>query len=268
MVNQNRLITDLTQPIAYGRTAEIYAWNEEQVLKLFYNWFPLENIQYEQRIAEAVCRTDLPVPSVGEILNINNRFGLLYGRVDGITMFELMEQEPWNIFRYAHRMAELHIEMHSDPTNATLPNLKTKLKNKINQAEGLSVKNREKVLTELADLPDGDRLCHGDFHPMNIIMTAHGETIIDWIDSAVGNPLADLARTTIIARGAMASNQIKKAMQKLIVRIFHHAYITYYFSTCPAGKEEYLLWLPIVAAARLSENIPELKSWLIKQASY
>ena len=27
---------DLGQPIAYGRTAEIYAWQEGQVLKLFY----------------------------------------------------------------------------------------------------------------------------------------------------------------------------------------------------------------------------------------
>jgi hypothetical protein len=43
----------LSQPIAYGRTAEIYAWQEGQVLKLFYDWFELEDIEYEARIGRA-----------------------------------------------------------------------------------------------------------------------------------------------------------------------------------------------------------------------
>ncbi len=31
----------LDLPIAYGRTAEIYAWQNGQVLKLFYDWFKI-----------------------------------------------------------------------------------------------------------------------------------------------------------------------------------------------------------------------------------
>jgi hypothetical protein len=39
-----------------------------------------------------------------------------------------------------------------------------------------------------------------------------------------------------------------------------------YFSLRPGGESEYSRWLPIVAAARLSENIPELEKWLVAQA--
>ncbi len=34
----------------------------------------------------------------------------------------------------------------------------------------------------------------------------------------------------------------------------------------PARETEYRRWLPVVVAARLSENIPELEQWLLEQA--
>jgi len=79
---------DLSRPLAYGRTAEIYAWQEGQVLKLFYDWFGLENIGYEARVARAVHASGLPVPAVGEIIGVNGRNGLVYQRVDGHSMWE------------------------------------------------------------------------------------------------------------------------------------------------------------------------------------
>lgn len=76
----------LDQPIAYGRTAEIYAWQHDHVIKLFHDWFSLENIQYELRLASAVHASGLPVPAVGSIIQVNGRNGLLYQRVDGIPI--------------------------------------------------------------------------------------------------------------------------------------------------------------------------------------
>jgi hypothetical protein len=51
------------------------------------------------------------------------------------------------------------------------------------------------------------------------------------------------------------------------VKLFHSSYLKNYFALRPGGKEEYHRWLPIVAGARMSENIPELETWLMKQAS-
>ena len=70
---------DLGQPIGYGRTAEIYAWQEDKVLKLFYDWFGLENIENEARITQAVHASGLPVPAVGEIVRVNERYGEIPG---------------------------------------------------------------------------------------------------------------------------------------------------------------------------------------------
>jgi uncharacterized protein (TIGR02172 family) len=255
---------DLSKPIAYGRTAEIYAWQEGWVLKLFHDWFDLENIEYEARIARAIHASGLPVPAVGEIIRVNGRNGLVYQRMDGNSMWNELSRNPWKVLHYARRTAELHAEMHASTVQTNIPSQRQKLVSKIRHAEALPAYLRSKALAALETMPDGDRLCHGDFHPGNILTTRQGEIIIDWIDASCGNPLADLARTTIIAFGA-ADCQLQ-GLQKAFVHIFHAAYIRHYFRLSPGWELEYNRWLPIVAASRLSENIIELEMWLITKA--
>jgi hypothetical protein len=62
------------------------------------------------------------------------------------------------------------------------------------------------------------------------------------------------------------STQISTRLQKILVSAFHSTYLKYYFRQHRNGWDEYRVWLPIVAGARLSENIPELEQWLVKQA--
>ena len=44
-------------------------------------------------------------------------------------------------------------------------------------------------------LADGDTLCHGDFHPGNILLSGDGAFIIDFMNVCCGNYLYDVART-------------------------------------------------------------------------
>lgn len=256
----------LPQPIAYGRTAEIYPWQDGQVLKLYYDWFPPDAIRSEQRIGRAVHASGLPSPAVGEVVRIHGRDGLLYQRLKGSTMLETMTRRPWRVFRYARQMAELHTRMHARTVNISLPAQHQRWVNKINQAKPLPYTLRGKALAALDTMPCGDRLCHGDFHPDNILVTDEGAVIIDWGDASLGNPLADAARTSIILLGAAATDQIPNPLHKFIFRLFHRVYLRHYFALHLEMMPEYARWLPIVAAARLSESIPEVETWLIAQA--
>ena len=99
-------------------------------------------------------------------------------------------------------------------------------------------------------------------HPADL----HSEVVIDWVDATRGNPLADVARSTTIVLGARASGQIAHPLQRASARLFHAAYIRRYFHRRPGAEHEYRRWLPIVAAARLSESISELEGWLLAEA--
>ena len=124
---------------------------------------------------------------------------------------------------------------------------------------------RTAALKALETMPDGDRLCHGDFHPGNILLSQPKPVIIDWIDASIGSPLADVARTSIMLLGSAATESpmfLRKGIQ-----ILHTIYLRRYFQLRPGGYDEYRRWLPIVAAGRLNEGIDEQDDWLLAQAS-
>jgi Ser/Thr protein kinase RdoA (MazF antagonist) len=256
----------LDQPLARGRTADVYVWEEGYVLKLFHNWFSLDDIEYEQRIARAVHASGVKTPAVRELVQVKGRNGLIYECADGISMLEMFQRKPWRAIQFGRMLAGLHAQMHECVFEADVPPQCKKLEYKIRNADALPTPLKTTLTTLLLSLPDGNRVCHGDFHPANVLMDGSNTTVIDWIDASRGNPLADVARTSIIMLGAAASAQIPNPVLKVFVRVFHSAYLKHYFRLRPGGEDEYRRWLPIVAGARLSENIPELIKWLVEQA--
>lgn len=253
----------LDKPIARGHTADVYAWEDDFVLKLFHNWFPFEDVEYEFKIAQAVHASGVKSPAVKEIVQVEGRNGLIYERISGETMFTLLKHQPWKVFQFGKLIAQFHTEMHACDFNAEVPNQKVKLQNKIKRADALPVYLKPKLLNALEPLPTGIKVCHGDFHPDNILMTKDDSIVIDWIDASKGNPIADVARASVLALGSAST--LKFGM-KLFIKLFHAVYLKEYFRLNLNGKEEYQRWIPIVAGARISENITELENWLVKQA--
>jgi uncharacterized protein (TIGR02172 family) len=253
----------LDQPLAKGHTADVYAWDDGYVLKLFQNWFPSEDAEYEYKIAKAVHASGVKSPAVKEILQVNGRNGLIYERINGETMFTLLRRAPWKVFQFGKLLAQYHFQMHACDFNAEVPEQKKKIQNKIKRADALPVYLKPKLLNALEPLPSGNKVCHGDFHPDNILMTKNDSIVIDWIDASKGNPIADVARTSVLALGSAST--LKLGM-KLFIKIFHTIYLKEYFRLQPNGFDEYQKWIPIVAGARISENITELDNWLVAQA--
>jgi uncharacterized protein (TIGR02172 family) len=252
-------------PLARGRTAEIYLWKEGWILKLFYAWFPEGAVRHEARVARAVRAAGLPVPEAGEVVARNGRLGLLYERVEGPSMREEVERKPWTLFRFAHLLAELQAGMHTGGCVYGLPSQRERLEEKIREAKGLDANLKGAVIGALEEMPEEERLCHGDFHPGNVIMAKKGPVIVGWIDATVGNPLADVARSSVIMLGVEAMGDLVSQTMKLLVRSFTRAYERTYLELRPGGEKECEAWFPIVAATRISERIVELEKWLPAQ---
>jgi uncharacterized protein (TIGR02172 family) len=257
----------LDKPLAHGRTADVYDWDDGHVLKLFHNWFDLDSIEYELKMARAVHASGVKSPAVGEQIEVQGRNGLIYERVAGESMLTLLMRKPSMVFSYSKTLAQLHVQMHECLFDVDVPAQRTRLQRKINSAEVLSASLKASLLKALDALPTGERVCHGDFHPANVLVSGREATVIDWIDASRGNPLADVARTSIILLGAAETSQISNSFIKGLLKISHTLYLREYFHLQPGGEEEYRRWLPIVAGARLSENIREVEEWLLKQVN-
>ncbi|WP_082725837.1 phosphotransferase family protein [Limnochorda pilosa] len=185
-------------PIASGRTADVHPWGEGRVLKLYRPGTSPRTVESEQRKTSAAHAIGLPVPAVGSRIELDGRLGLVLERVDGLSMMETVLRDPDTIEPMALRLAEVHLDLHAHEGSPGLHDQRTLLREKIARCAPLSQAEREAVLGAMARLPGGDRLCHGDFHPANVILTDRDPVIIDWIDASRGNPLADVARTALI----------------------------------------------------------------------
>jgi phosphotransferase family enzyme len=253
-----------TPPLAQGRTAEIYPWDDGHVLKLFHEWCPPDWVEYEARIAGAIYAAGVPSPGPGEIIEVDGRRGLFYERLNGISMLQDLNARPWMLIKHARSLAELQVQINQHSITG-LPSYKARLSYDISNTTHLTDDLRNKVLTQLDLLPDGNNLCHGDYHPGNILLTKKGHIVIDWMTASAGARWADVARTDLLL--SIGANSAAKQVSPIIrwaVGIYHRVYLSRYQALFPHTEAEIDRWMPVIAAARLNEGILPEREALIE----
>jgi hypothetical protein len=260
-------ITHLTAPIAEGRTAEIYDWADGRILKLCHTWCPPHWVEHEAYVARVIGEAGIPTPAAGDIVEIDGRRGIVYERVTGMSMLEDMRRRPWLLLRHARSLADLQAQFH----RLSVPGLhagRDGLRHSIGRAPHLPDSQRTRVLELLETLPDGQSLCHGDFHPGNVLISARGPVVIDWMTANLGSPWADVARTSMILTiGVKAAGDMVNPAIRLLSGQFHRTYLNRYRSLVPGSQAELARWLPVIAAARLDEQIEPERAALLTMIS-
>jgi len=262
------------QIVGLGRTAEILAWNEKQVLKLFRQGWSLSAVEWEESVARAVSDAGLPVPAVYGLVEVEGRHGIVYERVDGPSMLKELISKPERLEHFANLFARLHTQVHALHIRG-LPSQRQQLEKKIHNAKPLSENRRNAALKALRKLPDDDVLCHGDFHPDNILMSTEGPVVIDWNDATRGSSYADIARTLLLLhtpedlladyinqRFELPSKLVGKQIRS-IINSFINIYMSQYAKIRSTSSEEIELRRLPIAAARLSEGITEEENRLL-----
>lgn len=249
--------TPLKGPLlAQGRTAEVYAWNDNAVVKLFFDWVPAGWIEHEVEVGRAVSAINLPTPKLLGTVTVEGRAGLLYERVDGPSLVRVITTQPWRLPRLAAQFAELHVTVHRQPGDG-FPPLRVQLTGSIDQAD-LPPALKAHALATLDRLEDGDALLHLDFHPDQVVLTPAGPVVLDWMTAAQGNPLADVARTVILLRVGQLpyGGWLQRAFINATRRLFLQTYLRRTLQLQPGvTKAAVEAWCVPLAAARLTEDI-------------
>lgn len=180
-------------------------------------------------------------------------------------MLRQLLAKPWLVLRVGRTLAELQTNMHRQD-GSLLPPPREALRATLGIVDGLSASLKERLHEMLDALPDGRALCHFDFHPDQVLLTAEGPIIIDWMTAYAGHPLADVARTSIIltAGSVPHASPAKRAMLNRLRRRFHRAYLAQYLRLNPGSiRADIEAWIVLVAAGRLREEVPGEREWLL-----
>ncbi|MAT44106.1 MAG: hypothetical protein CL609_17365 [Anaerolineaceae bacterium] len=259
------------KPIAYGRTAEIYAWKNNTILKLFYDWVPTRDPHYEATIHQQVQKHSLPIPKLIEETHFNGRAGIVYERVQGPDMLTVLFQKLWRLPCLIQQMATLQSQLHQVQISE-LPTLKDKIRYDISSVALLTQSEKDQLIKHLDQLPNRSNLCHFDFHPGQIILTESGPVIVDWITACQGDPDGDIARTLTLLKFAVLPdpNVLKQILLRLISRWISRIYLNQLAKLDPQfDRQAIQAWMLPIAAARLSENVTneeqKILTWIRKK---
>jgi tRNA A-37 threonylcarbamoyl transferase component Bud32 len=226
--------------LARGNVAEVFEWGS-RVVKLYRSPARKPTAFREAAIHAAVEAMGLPVPAVWGVVEIGGRLGIVFDRVRERSFAERMREDPSVIPECLEALARVHALIHGQPARQ-FGSLKSRLATNIAGTGRLDQPLKQVLLARLADMPDGDRLCHGDFHPINVLGQNSQPMVIDWPDACCGDPAADVCRSYLLL--------------KLHAEDIAEPYLDAYCSTnTPCANT--LDWLPYVAAARLAEDVPD-----------
>ncbi|MCP4754956.1 MAG: phosphotransferase, partial [Proteobacteria bacterium] len=190
---EQRSEKELGRKVGWGFTAEVYEWENNQVLKLFNHRVPTVHIEREANKTRLLHAAGINVPAAGNLVEINGRLGLPLEKIEGKVMQELIIQKPWRTLHYWRMLVELQIKLSETKSIQELPPQRKYIKDSIQNAAKLEPAMKAALLDSLDKLPDGNSIIHYDFYPANILITADGPVVIDWMGAFKGNPLADIA---------------------------------------------------------------------------
>jgi aminoglycoside phosphotransferase (APT) family kinase protein len=206
------------------------AWRLPLVVRILPTADRAERAQFEAAAQGWAADAGYPTPRVhavippGELLDLPLQ---VMERAPGVTMLDALKAKPWRAFRIIDDLAGLQLRLHAldttgwpHPTSAgslaeTRLSLPRRAVQELDDPALTAGLMRAEELVESGACSGGAVVaCHGDFHPLNVIVDGAAASVIDWTDAGLGPPEADISRTVLLLHMAAiaAGGRIERAV--------------------------------------------------------
>lgn len=218
-------------------------------IKVFDEKYSKSDILNEALNHARVEETGLNIPKIEEVSKIDGKWAISIDFIEGKTLQELMEENPDKFDEYLELFVNIQTEIHTK-RSPLLNKIWDKMNRKIDETD-LDSTIKYELHTRLNSMHKHHKVCHGDFNPSNIIITADGTPfVIDWSHATQGNASADVARTYLLFCLKGREDVAKK-------------YLNLFCEKTGTEMKYVLRWLPIVAASQSVKGKPEEKEFLL-----
>lgn len=243
--------------LARGSRSSVFQWGRDAVVKVPFASTPEAWIHFEARYTAAVHDAGAPAPRFLGIETINGRAASVYQRVHGRSMWEHMLERPGEVPVLSRVLAQLQADLRLLVPPVSLPALRDRLTCKIRRASARFDPTLIAAL-ELVSSDAASRVCHGDLHPGNVIMSPDGLVLIDWFDAARGDQIADVARTSLLmwarGHGPGGPSHLPGADHQLL-DLLRDSYLEAVTDLVAPALIDLRRWEAVVAVARVAEGV-------------
>jgi aminoglycoside phosphotransferase (APT) family kinase protein len=188
------------------------AWHQPLVVRLLPSVDRVEQAHREAAVQGWCAERGFPAPSVLAVLAPDELFGLpaqVMERAPGTTMLAALSARPWRAFALVRQLAGTQLALHALPLDgwpcSTDPEelvdkrlaLPRRVASQLADPDLTAAVERATALTAAA-AAGPVVVCHGDFHPLNVMVDGDRASVIDWTDAGLGPREADVSRTRLL----------------------------------------------------------------------
>ena len=221
----------------------------DRCIKVFDENYSKADVLNEALNQARIEDTNLNINRIYEVMMVDGKWAIVSDFIEGETLAKLMQDNPEKIDEYLNMFVDLQLEIQSKKC-PLLTKIKDKMHRKIDLT-GLDATTRYELHTRLEGMPKHNKVCHGDFNPSNIIITADGTPyVLDWAHATQGNASADAARTYLL----FCLNDQKEIADK---------YLDLFCKKSDTAKQYIQKWMPIVAASQSVKGNEKEREFLL-----
>ena len=210
----------LGEKIGQGVFADVHAWAPGQVVKLSKPGIPQWVVQHEAQMTRAVFAAGGPAPEVLGEVTLDGRFGIVLPRFDGPTLTQATRTGAITREQAGAILATLCLAVHKTRPPPEALSLREAMDARLRFGGSvLPERITTGVLALIEQLAPDDVLCHSDLRPSNVIMTAQGPRLIDWLGATRAPAAYEIAQCHVLLAEIGPEHGINSVLQAEYARL-------------------------------------------------
>ncbi len=187
---------DGCEVIGEGQNGKVYRFDPDTVVKVYKNNDALAEIKHEREVARLALILGVPTAISYDVVRVGESYGSVFELLDARSFAKILADEPhkidWCVKEYVDMLKKIHAITVPD---GKLPRIKDKILTKIGRIKSLLPDGLGEKLERMAsEIPDSDKMIHGDYHTKNIVLAGNEVLLIDMDTLSVGHPVFELAQ--------------------------------------------------------------------------
>jgi aminoglycoside phosphotransferase (APT) family kinase protein len=243
--------------VARGSRSSVHSYGRGAVVKVPAQSTPEDWIGFEASYADAARAVGAPAPRLLGIEQIAGRAASVWEHVEAPSMWQHVVDRPDRGVELGRLLADIQHALFELVPPVTLPRQRDRLVSKIRWAAVTVDASLERALELLPPQASTPRLCHGDLHPSNVLLGRDGPIIVDWFDASRGDPIADVARSsvTLLSDGANPPRHLPGS-DSATLGVLTDAYLARLREHFEIDHDLLACWQAVNAVARMAGGVP------------
>lgn len=191
------------EEIGRGANGTIYRIDKDNVVKVYNNADALEDIEHEREVARLALILGVPTAISYDVVKVGNSYGSVFELLNAKSFAKILAAEPekfeWCAEEYVKMLKIIH---GTEVPKGKLPSIKAEFVERAGRLKDhLPAEYADKLRCMIDDIPEVDRMIHGDYHTKNLELQDDEVLLIDMDTLAVGHPVFELGSIFNAFRG-------------------------------------------------------------------